>query len=776
MVRKKNPLRRRILRELKSEAPKYLVTFLLLVFMIGFVSGFLVADGSMMKAYKESFDKYNVEDGNFRTARKLTRSSRQEIEDAGVRLYDNFYINQEMTNGSRLRIFQNRKAVNLVCLMLGSFPEKEYEVAIDRMYADNNGISVGDTLTDEEGTEWKVTGFVALPDYSCLFESNSDSMFDAVQFGVGVVSEETFREFPEELLIRSYSWKYNDPPADEVEEKERAEDLMKVMAAATELKDYVPRYLNHAITFTGDDMGSDRLMIEILLYIIIAILAFVFAITTSNTIQKEANVIGTLRASGYTRGELIRHYMTMPVIVTLAGALTGNVLGYTVFKGICAAMYYGSYSLPTYVTIWNADAFLMTTVVPVILMIVIVFAVLSYRLTLSPLQFLRRDLSRGKQKKALPLPSRFPFFGRFRIRVILQNLPNYLVLFLGVLFANLLLLFGMLMPELLNNIQGKIRDNALCEYQYILSVPVDAMDDSHKLTSFVKMMEFAREVETDNPDAEKFSVYTLKTTDENYLIEDVMLYGIAPDSRYVTIPEDPDTVYVSSAYAKKYELSPGDEIELKEAYEDTVYHFTINGIYDYMGGMAVFFPQEVLNETFDLGKDYFCGYFSDTEITDIDREYIGSVIDFNALSKITRQLMVSMGDMMYLVDGIALIIFVILIYLLSKIIIEKNAHPISMTKILGYGNGEIGRLYILPTTIMFVCFVLVSIPLEIAVLRKILDFYLRSAVNGWMEYDVRPVKYLEVVVLGILCYAVVAVLELRRIRRVPMDMALKNVE
>ena len=28
-------------------------------------------------------------------------------------------------------------------------------------------------------------------------------------------------------------------------------------------------------------------------------------------------------------------------------------------------MYYGSYSLPTYVTIWNADAFWMTTLVPI---------------------------------------------------------------------------------------------------------------------------------------------------------------------------------------------------------------------------------------------------------------------------------------------------------------------------------------------------------------------------------------------------------------------------
>ena len=57
----KNPLRKRIPRELKGEFGKYLVVFLLMVLTIGFVSGFLVADGSMLKAYDESFDKYNIE-------------------------------------------------------------------------------------------------------------------------------------------------------------------------------------------------------------------------------------------------------------------------------------------------------------------------------------------------------------------------------------------------------------------------------------------------------------------------------------------------------------------------------------------------------------------------------------------------------------------------------------------------------------------------------------------------------------------------------------------
>lgn len=59
----KNPLIKRLPRELKGEIGKYIVLFLFITMMIGIVSGFLVAAGSMSGAYDESFEKYNIESG-----------------------------------------------------------------------------------------------------------------------------------------------------------------------------------------------------------------------------------------------------------------------------------------------------------------------------------------------------------------------------------------------------------------------------------------------------------------------------------------------------------------------------------------------------------------------------------------------------------------------------------------------------------------------------------------------------------------------------------------
>ena len=772
----KNPLNRRLPRELKSEIGKYLVILILLIATIGFVSGFLVADGSMLTAYNESFEKYNIEDGHFTVAKKMNPAQKKNVEALGVHVYDLFYVDEPLiTNESTLRIFADRQEVDKVCLMEGKMPEKDGEIAIDRMYADNNGLKAGDILASSD-RRWTITGLVALSDYSALFSDNNDSMFDSIKFGVAIVTPEAFAQFESSALTYQYAWQYDQSPNDDREEKEISDDFMSDLNGIIALDSYTPRYLNQAINFTGEDMGSDRGMMIVLLYMVIVIMAFVFGVTTSNTISKEANVIGTLRASGYTKWELIRHYMMVPMIVTLVGAAVGNILGYTVLKDVCAGMYYGSYSLPTYVTIWNAEAFILTTVVPVMMMAVINVGVLSYKLTLSPLKFLRRDLSRKKQKRALPLSVHIPFFNRFRIRVILQNVSNYLILFVGILFANMLLLFGLGLPVVLDHYKATIDTNMLADYQYMLQMPVGTVDEDHKLESMINMMLFSRSVETDNADAEKFSAYSLKMQQNATKTEEVLLYGIEPDSRYVHLNLQPEDVYISSAYAEKYLIQPGDTITLKETYEDKAYDLTVTGIYDYQGGLDIFMSREALNARFDLGTDYFCGYFSNSEITDIDEKYIGSIIDIEDLTKISRQLEQSMGSMMYLVDGFAVLIFLVLMYLLSKIIIEKNAQSISMSKILGYTNREISRLYVVSTFVVVACCILVSLPLVYKGLVFIFRWMLVNSMSGWIPIYLGKSIYIKMFIMGMISYGVVALLEYRRIQRIPMDTALKNVE
>ena len=771
----KNPLRKRILRELRGEFGKYLVIFLLMTLTIGFISGYLIAGGSMKTAFDNSFSKYNIENGNFRLQKAANKAQLSQMRDLGIQVYENYYIEEKLTGDQTLRIFKDRTEVNLECIMEGRMPERSGEIAIDRMFADNNSISVGDTI-ESASCSWTVTGFISLPDYTALYSNNNDTMFDAMTFGTALVTQEEFDSYNSSELYYDYSWKYDIEPDTEEEEKIVSDDLKDELKQIVHLKSYIPRYLNNAINFAGEDIGSDKIMMTVLFYIIIVIMAFVFAVTASSTVVKEANVIGTLRASGYTRRELIIHYMEPPIIVTLVSAVIGNICGYTFLKDFCADMYYGSYSLPTYVTLWNAEAFVLTTIVPIIMMIVINYLILSSKLKLSPLKFLRRDLSGKKQKRAMKLNYHLRFFARFRIRVILQNLPNYFIMLVGIMFANILLIFGMAVPAIVYDYQDNITDNMLCEYTYVLTIPDDALDEDHKLESMFTMLTFMDAVSTENEDAEKMSAYSLVTDGSVCPEEEVALYGIEPDSRYVKADVSDGKVWISSSYAEKYKVEPGDTITLYEEYEDDAYSFNVYGIYDYDAAICVFMSREMLNETFDYDKDFFCGYFSDSEITDIDKEYIGSVIDATTLTKVTRQLMLSMGGIMDMVLGFAVAIFIILIYLLSKICIEKNAQSISMAKILGYSDGEISRLYIVSTSIVVVIWVILTTFISDIIMEYLFRVVMMQMVTGWIAYELDPIVLVEMIALGIGCYAVVAILELFKIKRVPMDSALKNVE
>lgn len=784
--RVRNPLLKRISRELMGDWRKYLVVSLFLILTIGFVSGMYVANESMMTAADEGKSKYKLEDGHFELDRQADaallsaiRSGKMseyasddpEFEAVPVQVYENFYRNEEEDSDNdgipdgTVRIYEKTEEVNLACLMEGSFPVTEDEIAIDRMHADNTGIKVGDIIT-AGGQSYKVVGLIAYVNYATLHEKNTDLIFDALKFDVAMVTEGGFNRLSQPIHY-TYAWKYEKEPKDEKGEKSLADDFLKALLSQTvaggnELAEYIPRYANAAINFATDDMGSDEAMGGVLLNILIVIIAFIFAVTISNTIAKESQTIGTLRASGYSRGELIRHYLSRPVIVTLVAAGIGNILGYSVFKNVVVSMYYNSYSLPTYETIWNPDAFLKTTLIPAALMFVVNLAVITKMMQNTPLQFLRHDLKKTKRKKAMRLP-KWKFFSRFRLRIIFQNIPNYIILFAGIFFIMVMLAMAVGMPDTLKFYKENAADMMFAKYQYVLKSYED---------------EEGNVLDTENDDAEKFSMWSLQKKSD-VLNEEISVYGISADSKYVKIADlnalKEDEVYISEPFRDKYGLEVGDTVSLEEKYEDRQYQFEVVGIYDKCQSLSVFMPIENYRSVFDRKEGEFGGYMSDTEITDIEEENIATVITQREITKMCDQLDHSMGAYMQYFQLLCILLSAVLIYLLTKIIIEKNENAISMTKILGYENREIASLYLLSTTMILVIADAISVVLGAIVMNEAWKVIM-SGYSGWFAFVIEPAGYAEMFVFVLIGYLIVTVFDFLRIKKIPMDEALKNVE
>ena len=785
-----NPLIKRIPKELIGDWKKYLIVFAFLVLTIGFVSGMYVANESMMKAADESVTKYEREDGHFEWSEKadsdlikdvesgeqvdmsaITGKEEEDASDVPVIIYENFFRNEKEDNNNdgkndgTVRVFAKTDNINLACVLDGRLPENENEIAVDRMHADNVDMKVGDTIR-VGGEKFEVVGLIAYVNYSTLHEKTTDLMFDAIKFDVAMVTDEGFDRLGESIHY-AYAWKYKDAPADEKEEKALSDDFRKVLAAQTmlhgnELKDYVPSYGNPAINFATDDMGSDMSMGGVILDILIIIIAFIFGVTISNTISKESSTIGTLRASGYTRGELVRHYLSMPVIVTFLAAIVGNILGYTVFKNVVVGMYYNSYSLPTYETVWNPDAFVKTTVVPIILMFVVNLIVIVRMLRHTPLQFLRHDLKKSKRKKAIRLPH-WKFMSRFRVRIMFQNMSNYLILFVGICFIMVMLAMAVGMPDTLTYYQKHASNLMFTKYQYVLKTYQNA--DGSIVT-------------TDNEDAEMFAMKSLvKRSDA--LDEEISTYGVVDDSRYIEISDleslEKNEVYISDSYADKYGIVIGDTIKLEEKYTDDSYNFKVCGIYDQCQSIAVFMPIDQYRKVFDLDDEAFSGFFSDAKITDIDSDMIASTITKRDITKMCDQLDHSMGSYMQYFQVLCILLSMAMIYLLTKLIIEKNENAISMTKILGYENREIASLYLLSTTIVMIVIDVLTVAVGVWVMnfawKEILMTY-----SGWFSFHMETISYVKMFAFVLIGYVIVMLLDFQRIKKIPMDQALKNVE
>lgn len=804
----KNPLIKRIPKELAGDWKKYLVVFLFLVLTIGFVSGMYVANESMLTAADEGITRYKQEDGHFELKEKADSSLIEAIESGekadipgqaeentadgdnddseengksdddldsskktSVTVYENFFRNEDEDNDNdgkidgTIRVYAKTDDINLACLLDGDFPQNENEIAVDRMHADNAGMKVGDKIS-VSGKEFKITGLIAYVNYSTLHEKKTDLIFDAIKFDVAMVTQEGFDRLDKSIHY-SYAWKYDHAPADDIEEKEQSDNFMEamvtqVMLAGNEVEDYTPKYGNPAINFATDDMGSDKAMGGMLLDILVVIIAFIFAVTISNTIANESSAIGTLRALGYTKGELVRHYLSMPVIVTLLAAIVGNILGYTVFKNVVVSMYYNSYSLPVYKTIWNPDAFLKTTVLPVMIMLVVNLIVIVRMMQHTPLQFLRHDMKKNKSKKAMRLP-RWNFMSRFRLRIMFQNKANYLILFVGILFIMEMLAMAVGMPDTLDYYKSNTDGMMFAKYQYVLKSYVD---------------EEGNIVSTGNKDAEKFDMTSLlKKSDA--LDEEVSIYGIADNSSYVKINDfdslKKNEVYISDSFSQKYGLNEGDEVKLDAQYGKKTYTFKVKGIYDKSQSIAVFMPIDKFADIFDLKDDQFSGFLSDTKIKDIDENNIATTITIHDITKMADQLDHSMGSYMSYFQVLCILLAAVMIYLLTKLIIEKNETAISMTKILGYENKEIASLYLVSTSIVVVLADLISVVIGTLVMKVAWKMMLFSY-SGWFAFKVKSLGYVKMFAFVLIGYLIVMVFDFKRIKKIPMDQALKNVE
>jgi putative ABC transport system permease protein len=181
-----------------------------------------------------------------------------------------------------------------------------------------------------------------------------------------------------------------------------------------------------------------------------------------------------------------------------------------------------------------------------------------------------------------------------------------------------------------------------------------------------------------------------------------------------------------------------------------------------------------LNRMMDEDDDSFAGYASDEELT-LDARYLATDITPEAMSSSADQMERSFGDMMDMVVAFAVPVYLILVYLLTKTVIDRSSRYISYMKVFGYHNPEITHLYVRAITATVLVSLVASQPFVIWLCKVFVSFVM-DRYSGNLELYVAPSLMAEVVAIGAAAYVVVAAAHIWRIRRVSLSEAMKVQE
>ena len=755
----RNPLYKRIKREFVSDIGKYIVIFLFIVIMVGILSGYNVGNSSMKKSFYANMETFNVEDGHFETEKPLSDSIISNEENKlGLKMYSIFYKTlthtvEEKYHNIRTYSFSDRKGIiDGYEIVKGIEPTQIDEIALDRAYCDANKIKVGDTFETDVAT-FKVVGFVALIDYSSLFENNSDAMMNVQSFSIAIVTKEAFDSFSVNEHY-NYAYKYNDDLSED-ETNKKDEILMKDIylsgiLGTNRLIDFVPLASNQAIQFAIDDIKNDLVFLDLFGYIIIAGLAFVFALTTKNRIEQEAKTIGTLKAMGYTTWNLVGHYILLPALITLAGALVGNLIGYTYFKDFTTGLYYRSYSLGSYKTYFDLSALFTTTLIPLALVILISLIILAINLNVPTKAFLQGKTKTKRKSTVCKLPKKMSIMNKMQFRIITHNKSTYAAMFIGLLFANLLLVFGFSLTPMLNRFSEEILNSQVAPYVYVLK----------------------EDYAVSNENVEK-----IKVANVDYEIDAIEVIGVEKfwdQSEYLTdINLNRGEVVVSKDLYDKYKLKKGDIITAIETYTGKTFDFKISAFKDQAGAFYVYMDMDTFNEYFKDSQT-LPGYLSSEELTEIPEDKIYTIITIKELQVGADQMSMSMGDVFSMFYALAIIMCIMIIYLLARIVIEKNNQSIAMMKILGFSQFEINRAYNLSTGIVVLISEIISIPIDAILLKVVWEAFMKVRMKGWITFYLAPWIYFAMFGIGIGSFLIVFLIEHFKTKKIPLSLALKR--
>ena len=762
-------LNKRILRDLKSNFLRYLALFLLIVLGMYIVIAIVGAANTIITGTELKAEENKVEDGQFGVFIPLTEGQEEEICDKGVTLERMFSVDLTQEDESTLRVFANREEINLVYVDDGRLAETEDEVVLEKRYAAEHALAVGDTV-ELAGKTYTITGIGCVPEYDMPIAKFSDMAVESSLFGLAFVTEEAYEEIlaSGEAGIEEYCYAYRLNGAmthDELKEEIKSFEFDYEQVDETDelLDEYLTIDLDNLTSFIkAEDNGRIHAAagdlqtnhnIGLLVGVVIMILfTYVISVFVIHQIQQESSVIGTLYALSAKKHTLVSHYILLPTIISFVGGLTGTVLGFSDL-GIPHQMRdtYLYFSVPDLEPAYAPWLIVYGVVMPPVISAIVNYIVINKRLSRTALSLIKNE-QKISYRNNINL-GKLGFLRRFQIRQMLREARTGITVVLGMFITLLILMMGLNCYVLCENVRIESVEDTKFEYMYSLKYPEEEVPE----------------------DAEACYMESLSKTNLGYTL-DVSVIGIDNDNKYYDAEpvKGKSNAIVSSSVAQKYNLSVGDKLILTDSANDMDYAFTVKGIAEYSVGLTVFMDIDSMRELFDADEDYYNMLLSDEEL-DIEDGRVYSVTtkaDIERSSSVFSKMMCPMVTMLI---SVSVVVFFAVMYLMLNVMVDRASMGISLVKIFGFRTGEIRKLYLNGNAIIVAVGALISIPSAKCIMNYVFPSFIANTSCG-INLTFSPGFYVGIFAGIMVVYFIVNTVLVAKLKKISPAEVLKNRE
>lgn len=422
--------------------------------------------------------------------------------------------------------------------------------------------------------------------------------------------------------------------------------------------------------------------------IILVLISYVLSVFVVHSIDRESAMIGALYALGVKRKNLIWHYTMLPTLLVFISGVIGTLLGYSAL-GVPIQMQdcYAYYSLPDLKVVVMPYLFVYGIIIPPLVSIVVNGLVIRKRLSKPVLSLLKNEQKavKGKNVKL----KNTDFMHLFRIRQMIRESRTGFTVVFGMFVSLLLTMMALEIYVYCRNVNVEYVQDTKYDYMYTYKYP------------------------SENPPEGGYKAYAKTMKKEIYGYKfDITVLGITEDNPFfdVDLEDSSDKVTISSSIAYKYGLSIGDTLTLKDEENNRLYAFEIVDVTQYAPSFMVFMPYEKAVELFDQQKDYYNVVFSDHAL-DIESGRLYATTTKEDIKKAAGIFSDMMQSMIILLGGVSVLIFIVVLYLMMKVMIDRSTFHIALIKIFGYRDKEVKKMYLDGNFYIIVLGALLSIPL-----------------------------------------------------------------